>query len=181
MIDTSINITAAALPYVSRHRFSGKRPDAYAKTLEQDYKMMLPFLPDSVESILDVGCGMAGIDILLKRHYPAASLWLLDGDGAEKRDGWNETLNAFSSRTAADELLAANGVKADCWIDVNTSELLKAELIISLASLGYHYPLSTYRLNGLCIMDLRDLSEPVRGRVIFKGKKFSRCVFEMSQ
>lgn len=181
MIDVSLSVPDSAWPYISRHRFSNKSADRYVQTLAQDYEMMLPFLPPDVGTILDIGCGMAGIDVLLKRRYPAAQLWLLDGDGDEQRDGWNTTLGAFSSRAAADELLAANGVSADRWIDVNTNEPLSADLIISLASLGYHYPLFTYRLNGLCIMDLRDRSEPVRGKVIFKGHKFSRCLFEMNQ
>lgn len=139
--------------------------------------MILPFLPVEVESILDIGCGMAGIDVFLKRRYPKASLLLLDGDGDDPRDGWNEQLDAFSSRSVAAELLAANGVSVDRWLDVNTTEPLVADLVISLASWGYHYPLSTYKVSGFCIADLRKSQEPQRGVVIMDYTKRARCAW----
>ncbi len=175
MIDTSLVYPLSARPHIERHRFAKR--DNYPGSIAADYGHILPFLPPRADRILDIGCGMAGIDVLLKRHYPAAELWLLDGDGDEPRNGWNRTLGAFSSRAAADELLAANGVRADRWIDVNTKEALKADLVISLASWGYHYPISTYDVTGFCIADLRKREEPVRGQVVTEYAKRNRCAW----
>jgi len=174
-MSTDIVVPDSARPFIERHRFNKR--DNYPGSLIADYVHMLPHLPKSVTRILDIGCGMAGIDVLLKRHYPRAELWLLDGDGNEPRDGWNQTLNAFSSRAAADELLAANGIKADRWIDVNTKEVLRADFIVSLASWGYHYPLRTYDVTGFCIADLRRKVEPQRGVIVTEYAKRLRCAW----
>ena len=189
VIDTSIIVPDSAREHIDRQRFSRKRTsdgswnkpskgDAkFLASIVEDYRVLVPFLPERVDTILDIGCGMAGIDGLLRRHYPGAKLWLLDGDGDEPRDGWNQSLNAFSSRAAADELLAANGVSADRWIDVNTKVPLKADLIISLASWGFHYPLKTYDVSGYCIADLRKTNEPRRGVLVGEYPKFCRCAW----
>lgn len=174
-MNLEVIVPDSARPHIERHRFAKK--DNYVGSLQADYKHILQFLPARAIRILDIGCGMAGIDVLLKRHYPYAELWLLDGDGDEPRNGWNKRLNAFSSRAAADELLAANGVSADRWIDVNTKEALSADLVISLASWGYHYPLSTYDVTGFCIADLRRKVEPQRGEVVSEYAKRLRCAW----
>jgi hypothetical protein len=189
VIDLGVIVPVCAQPYIERQRFSRKRladgfwnkPEQceakYVASLADDYQTIRPFLPEEVEIILDIGCGMAGVDVLLRRHYPEAKLWLLDGDGDEQRDGWNETLGAFSSRAAADELLAANGTQADRWIDVNTPEALQADLVISFASWGFHYPLDTYDVTGYCIADLRKVQERPRGRLVREYPKFRRCAW----
>jgi hypothetical protein len=175
LIDLTLQVPDSARPHIVRHRFAKR--DNYEGSIQADYKHILLFLPVQVTRILDIGCGMAGIDVLLKRHYPDAELWLLDSDGDEQRNGWNKSLGAFSSRSAADELLALNGVKADRWIDVNTKEPLKADLVISLASWGYHYPLSTYDVTGFCIADLRRKVEPQRGQIVSEYEKRLRCAW----
>lgn len=177
MIDPALVATPAALRHIRRHRGKNRDGDNFIPSLLADYELIRPFLPERVGTVLDIGCGMAGIDVLLKRHYPDAKLWLLDGDGTEPRDGWNAKLEAFSSRADADELLAANGIKADRWIDVNTHERLEADLVISLASWGYHYPLSTYDVGGFCIADLRKAKEEPRGTVIMDYPKRNRCAW----
>lgn len=159
----------------------------YAEWVARDFTEIEPHLPERVYSILDIGCGMAGIDVLLKRRYPDAHLSLLDGDGANLvREGtpsasgrgkWNKTLKPYSSRKHAEMLLTANGVTVDRWHDVGTTEPLEADLIVSLFSLGFHFPLSTYRLKGLCIADLRRGKEPARGQVIASGAKHDRCMW----
>lgn len=173
MIDLQIVAPAAALKHIPRHRGGVN----YVESLIEDYQMIFPFLPRRVDRILDIGCGMAGIGVLLSRHYPGASLWLLDGDGVETRAGWNASLEAFSSRADAEELLTANGVKVGHWVDVNTKEKLTADLVISLASWGFHYPIKTYAVTGYCIADLRKKREPIRGQVIAEFPKRFRCAW----
>jgi len=176
-MNLDVVVPAAAVPYLQRHR-NCKAGVTVQDSYAADYHQLRSFLPERADVILDIGCGMAGFDVLLKRHSPAAELWLLDGDGADPRDGWERKRpEAFSSRAAADELLAANGIKADRWIDINTPEHLRADLVISLASWGYHYPISTYNVTGFCIADLRKSEEPARGKVIFEYAKRNRCAW----
>lgn len=152
------------------------RPRAdYGQSVVKDFEMIEPHLPAKVASILDIGCGLAGIDVLLKQKYPDAKLSLLDSDGKHSNSGF--TGGAGGNRQAAEELLAANGVKPDAWLDIGTKELLEADLVISLLSWGFHYPLSTYKVKGLCVADLRRGHEKPRGTVIWKASKSDRCLW----
>lgn len=169
----------------------------YVSWVTEDFVGMEPFLPKRVDRILEIGCGMAAIEVFLKRKYPEAELWLLDGtgentvkfDGTDSdvgKGGWNETLQPYNSRERTEQLLAANGVKVDRWIDIGTKEHLKADLILSMASWGYHYPFNTYSVEGFVICDLRRRREDalinrVRaggGKIIFNGPKYERCAWQ---
>lgn len=163
----------------------------YAEWVATDYAEIAPHLPERAERILDIGCGMAGIDVFLIRRYPGAQLFLLDGDGANvTRAGewneagvgkWNTALEPYNSRAHTEMLLSANGVSVDRWHDIGTRDVLAADLIVSLFSCGFHYPLKTYRLSGLCLMDLRRGPEKTRGKVIASGAKHDRCLFRVTR
>lgn len=148
----------------------------YAQSLADDFAMIEPHLPDAVDSILDIGCGLAGIDVYLKRKYPAAHLMLLDSDGAISNVGLTDAGGAGGSRECAESLLAANGIKPDQWLDIGTDEPLTAGLVISLLSWGFHYPLTAYRVSGLCIADIRR-GQQIPGAVIHRGKKADRTIW----
>ena len=166
--------------WISLHRTHLQDPYEYGVDCWKDFKEIEPYLPESVNSILDIGCGLAGIDIWLKQKYPEARLILLDSDGDSWGAGWNQSMRPFTSRQAAESLLFANGVKVDEWKDVGTKEELQAELVISLLSWGFHYPLDTYKVKGTCIADLRRNREPPRGEVIATTDKYSRCLFSLT-
>lgn len=156
-----------------------QRPDAdYAGSIEADFKQIEPFLPEEVSSILDIGCGLGGINIYLKKKYPQARLELLDGDGVKAKYGFLKQSAPYNSRKATEEFLAANGVAVDKWHDVGTKEHLKADLIISLLSWGFHYPLDTYRVSGLCIVDIRRNTVGV-GERIYRAPKYDRCLVRL--
>ncbi len=171
-----------------RSRYSqAKVPDPeevkrrYAVHVAEDFAGMEPYLPERVDSILEIGCGMAALQVHMKERYPDARLELLDGDTVTKEGGagYSSNPDIYNSRRHTEMLLEANGVKVDRWHDIGTKYLLEADLIISMASYGYHFPLSTYRIKGLCIIDLRRGSEPRRGECIFSGGKYDRCLFRM--
>lgn len=171
----------------------------YAEWVAQDFAGMEPFLPEKVDTILEIGCGMAAIEVFLKRKYPDAQLTLLDGTGGNiveqgtknetGKGGWQDKLKPYNSREHTELLLAANDVKVDRWIDIGTKEHLKADLILSMASWGYHYPFSTYDVEGLVICDLRRSNERMRidniikrgGDVIFSGPKYDRCMWRQQK
>jgi hypothetical protein len=187
-MDTDLIIPSECLPFIRWQRsrlWEESYPDPqgaiaeYARWVGEDYKSMAPHLPAGVGSILGIGCGMAGLECLLARRYPTATLSLLDGDGERVTAGYNATSEAYNSRRHTELLLAANGVKVSRWYDVNTKERLEADLIVSLASWGFHYPLATYDAHGLVIADLRRLREKMRGKVIFNARKYARCMFRL--
>lgn len=148
----------------------------YVQSLADDFAIIAPHLPDTVGSILDIGCGLAGIDVYLKRKYPDAHLTLLDSDGVTSNVGLTDAGGAGGSRECAESLLAANGIKPDRWLNIGTNEPLVADLVISLLSWGFHYPLTAYRVSGLCIADIRR-GQPIPGAVIHRGKKSDRAIW----
>lgn len=178
------------IPFIrwQRSRYSDtKVPDPeevkrrYAGHVSEDFEGMLPYLPKTVGSIIEVGCGVGTLSMLLKRRFPNATLGLLDGDGSNVVGGYASRSTPYNSRKHTEMLLDANGVKHDRWYDIETPERLEADLIVSLASWGYHYPLSTYRARGYAIIDLRRGREAFRGQLVFRGPKYDRCAFKIDQ
>jgi SAM-dependent methyltransferase len=146
---------------------------AFAEGLERDMNSLRPFMPERAESVLDIGCGLGGIDLLLHRYYApeSPSLALLDRDSLspEVFYGYEDVAASYSSLAHAREFLEENGVPEG---DIETFDAAgdgypaggRFDLILSLISWGFHYPLSTY-LNevdaslapgGTLIVDVRD-------------------------
>lgn len=177
------------VPYIrmQRSRYAeAKVPDPrevkrrYAAHVAEDFAGMEPHLPARVGSILEIGCGMAALEVFMKHRYPEARLELLDGDSVSREGGagYSNNPDVYNSRALTELLLSANGVRVDRWHDIGTTEQLEADLIISMASWGYHYPLATYRTRGNHIVDLRRGAERPRGKVIFAGPKYDRCIWQ---
>jgi len=103
-------------------------------------------------------------------------LTLLDSDGNATNTGLTEDGGAGGNRKAAEILLDANCIKVDRWLPIGTKELLEADLIVSLLSWGFHYPLSAYKVKGLCIADIRR-GQKANGKVIWSALKSDRMVW----
>lgn len=154
------------------------RQDAISQGFNEDilsdYHNIKSSLPERCSSILDIGCGVAGIDVLLFKHYGESKelhFNLLDKTSVTKQlfYGFKETAAFYNSLPVAKQLLSENGipndnihtleVKPDYRIDVDG----EVDLIISLYSWGFHYPVSTYidrahdllKVGGRLIMDIR--------------------------
>lgn len=189
-VNKEIIIPDECVPYIrmQRSRYSEEKAPfmkevkrRYAEHVAEDFAGMEPHLPAHVDSILEIGCGMAALQVFMKRKYPDARLELLDGDTVSRRGGagYSQNPDIYNSRRHTEMLLDANGVTVDGWRDINTRELLKADLIISMASFSYHYPRSTYRINGFSILDFRRGTEkiPVGGKIVYVGPKYDRVAF----
>lgn len=173
-------IPDGCMEWVRLHRTDVQTKADYVDSIEEDLALITHYLPDKVDSILDIGCGMAGIDVFLAKRYPAATLNLLDGDGPASnwRGLFKDTMEPFNSREAANALLAANGVTGQVWHDIGTQDL-KVDLVISLLSWGWHYPLSNYRVEAKThIADLRYPQEMLGVKMMAHPKdKGWRCVW----
>ncbi len=147
----------------------------YAVDMEQEYRTIAASLPETCASILDIGCGMAGIDLFLHRHYDALNqsprLCLLDKTAVESKVyyGFKGSGAFYNSLDLARQLLIQNGVPAGrvTTIEVPDSgsvDLPKpCDLVLSLISWGFHYPVEVYRdavadalsESGVLILDVR--------------------------
>lgn len=144
----------------------------YSQDMEKEYTTLKDFLPNSVENILDIGCGVGGIDVFLYRHYNAnINIYLLDKSAVDKKVFYffEQTGSFYNSLHLAQELLILNGVdktKIHTQEVTDKNKILFQEnfgLIISLISWGFHYPVSTYldevynklKTGGILIIDVR--------------------------
>ncbi len=173
----------------------------FSLDMEREYSIIKDHLIPKVQKILDIGCGVAGIDIMLNKYYVSnnqhPSIYLLDKSeinskvyyGIEKEAAYYNSLNI------ARELLIDNGVESNRIFlqEVDGRPIYpndKFDLILSLISWGFHYPISTYldqvyeRLNvgGQLIVDVRkgtDGFELLKNKfgsyeVIYEARKHQR-------
>jgi hypothetical protein len=166
---TMLTIPDTALPYIQMHRthLHGDLKMLYAEDIARDYAMMKPHLPANAAATLDIGCGMAGIDVFLSRHYDNPVINLLDGTGhTEVRILFHKRMSPYNSMPVARRLLEENGVPGDRiveWAPDPALVLPPCDLVVSLFSWGFHYPVTTYlplverclRPRGRVILDVR--------------------------
>ncbi len=132
---------------------------AYSAMIEYDLAMLSTWLPEKVDTILDIGCGLAAIDVRLSKIYPNASIYLLDRSEIKPPYYGMETQGEYyHSATITKNFLDMNGVDLDrvTFIEVEQgclNNITGVDLCISLFSWGWHYPLSTYAANIVTIMD----------------------------
>lgn len=121
---------------------------AYEASLEFDLATMMPFLPHKCASILDIGSGLGGIDVMLNRHYGGGlKVRLLDGvdDPPEMR----LHRKTFNDMRVAEDFQNRNGVLdfgfySPAAAAANMPSPIKFDLIISLGSWGFHYAPKIY-------------------------------------
>ncbi len=146
----------------------------FAASINGDYQQIRGFLPAAAGTILDIGCGVAGIDAALNRHYVAQppQFRLLDKSAVSSEIYYDFHSEAafYNSLGAAQAVLKHNGVAAaavKCFEATEDNRIPLADgsvnLVISLISWGFHYPVTVYLQEvmrvlapgGSLIMDVR--------------------------
>jgi hypothetical protein len=154
--------------------FQSRVETLYSAEMADTYRTFQSYIPKRLARTLDIGAGMAGINILIHRSAPAASeIWLLDKDGESEfwNAGYHENASSFShynSFTDAIDCLSTNGIEKDRirTIDISRQPFPREigfDLVTSFLSWGFHYPVSTYlddvytalTPGGLLVMDIR--------------------------
>jgi SAM-dependent methyltransferase len=156
-------VPPSVLPFIRLQR-TGISPAHYGEVIAAEYEELAPYLPERTAAVLDIGCGVAGIDVHLARRYPDALLYLLDRTERAERIPYGFGDRSFySSLEAARELMVANGVDPARveTIEAPGGELPRVDLVVSLLALGFHIPVGAYldrlRLSpgGRVVLDLR--------------------------
>ena len=127
--------------------------DDYKKSKEKAFSVIRNYITWEPKTILDIGCGPAITSGLLQKEY-GSNLYLLEGAKGSNQNGTRET--RFGSVDSMCFYSSVNWLK-DYWDDrdldytfldandLNISEDLKFDLIMSLESCGFNYPLDTYK------------------------------------
>lgn len=127
----------------------------FQKGISGDFSSIQSALTDEARAILDIGCGMAGIDVMLYRYYRPRlqpDLYLLDDETTSSRLHYDFSTDpaAYNSLAITDEFLSVNGVPAQCCHLLNPASLEslpmrgRFSIILSLLAWGFHFPVATY-------------------------------------
>lgn len=162
-------IPVTATPYIKLHRTNLRNhedvPRAYAEQVRRDYELLAPHLPATLSRVLDIGCGIGGIDVLIHQNHGRPQMDLMDGTGvAAAKFGFLERLEPYNDMQVTMDVMRMNRVDGASCLDL-MSELDEGayDLVLSLLSWGHHYPVRIYlsrvtqalKPGGLVVLDLR--------------------------
>jgi SAM-dependent methyltransferase len=127
----------------------------YGREMRAEFDRRIAFIPSSACSILDIGCGLAGIDLHLYEYLRGNDphLYLLDRTHIEDRVWYMYEANGafYNSLELAKMNLVRNGVPEDrirCLEapddGIINGTVRPVDLVVSTISWGFHYPISTY-------------------------------------
>ena len=135
------------------------------------FKTIDKYLTSPPISILDIGCGYAKESEMFQKKY-GSYLYLLDGDRLENKSNQSRADRYGDPQDFAFYMKSADLKKRFrehdlnfIFIDANKPTMpdIKFDLIYSLLSCGFHYPLETYKElvlkhsnnKTVCIFDIR--------------------------
>lgn len=170
-------------------RFGKERVKSlYAQEMKNEFLTLVDALPKQCSALLDIGCGIAGVDAFLYRHFSqqegdSTHVYLLDKTEIEDKVYYqfNDKTAFYNSLDLAQATLTESGVPAESVhlksaTDDNQIDIEQPlDLVLSLRSWGYHYPVETYldnaydrlAIGGVLILDL---SRGNTGMEVLKAK-----------
>ncbi len=148
-----VNIPTEALPLLlmQRTRLQAELAALYYEACAEDFRTIRDYVPDSCHRILDIGCGLGGLDVILARHLLGEPrFYLLDHDRVDDPlfYGYANAAPAYNSLVLTRATLEANGVDSDAITLLDAAQGINlpesVDLVLSIRSWGYHYPVTTY-------------------------------------
>ena len=124
-----------------------------------EFEAIKDYLPKNVENIMDIGCGLGIINIYLNQIYNnQPNFFLLDKNRIDKeiKYGFSSEYESYNDLNQTKNLLLNNNINFLHTIDVEKDIKIenKIDLVISLKSMGYHYPIDQYlKLFSTCCND----------------------------
>tara|TARA_Y100000768_G_C23967869_1_gene678862 strand:+ start:167 stop:865 length:699 start_codon:yes stop_codon:yes gene_type:complete len=109
------------------------------------------YLPSSIKNTMDIGCGLGIINIYLNEIFQNNShFFLLDKNRIDNKIkyGFGDNYESYNDLNETRNILLNNNLKNSYihTLDVEKSIIIneKIDLVISLKSMGYHYPFEKY-------------------------------------
>ena len=127
-----------------------QRLKQYSERMQRDFGAMKPWLPEKATAVLDIGCGLGGIDVMLARHYgDDLTVYLADGDGSGHRKmGFVGGTEAWADVSIGETFVRSNAprikVEGRNCNDPHEFSGMAVDLVVSMKSWGHHYPVSAY-------------------------------------
>lgn len=168
-----IKVSDAAFPYLVAQvgeldSFSDDRKlweDAYNSKMEGRLENISPHVPANLSSILDVGSGLGGIDILLHRSFGGPRIVLMDGDTGKSVSRRHDV--PFCSAEVALDFQRDNGVHDATFMRCDAPVARPFDLITSYRAWCFHiaprvyleYVLRCCHADTRVILDVRRRSD----------------------
>lgn len=166
---------APLIEFISNN-YHQRLENAFSRDVNRDFESIRAYIPPQEKrknfKILDIGCGIAGVDCVLNAHYKNPSFYLLDKSTVDNKIhyGFQKTGAFYNSLQVAREILEINGVNSNQINTIEVDDVLTVvfpqdmNLVISLMSWGFHYPVDVYLDNvtkilsdkGVLVIDVRD-------------------------
>jgi hypothetical protein len=139
----------------------------YHNDLQNEFNSMYDYLPDKCKNIVDIGCGLCGISVLLHHCYDNPFLWLIDKDEIEKkpRYGFTDNPSYYNSFDIIKKIMDLNEINNYKIVNPENdfSFIKNIDIVISILACGFHFPVYFYfgRIfnclndNGILILDIR--------------------------
>ena len=146
----------------------------------KEINIIRSYLPTKAKNIIDIGCGLGIINIFLNKIYNnQPNFFLLDKNRIDKviKYGFSSDYESYNDLKETRNLLINNDINPS---SINTFDVekdfkidAKIDLVISLKSMGYHYPIDQYlRLFQTCCDEntsfIFDVSEGYYNENLFK-------------
>ena len=128
----------------------------------KEFETFKNYLPKSAGNIMDIGCGLGIIDIYLNEFFEKKPVFfLLDKNRVDRKIkyGFSSNYESYNDLKETKNILLNNNIDSSCinLFDVEKQFLItkKMDLVISLKSMGYHYPINIYieLLRNCCTKD----------------------------
>jgi len=150
-----------------------RRDEIFRATMDEVYAEYLPLRAALAEmgrrpqSVIDIGCGQALNDALLVKDFDCAVTLVDIEETPNQYHNWNDSGSGYASLAEAEAFLRGNGAREVTAINPRKTpermEGLKADLVTSLISCGFHYPIGDYldlflrtvAEGGLVMLDIR--------------------------
>ena len=134
------------------HFFQNQKLNESVQNLfEQEYDIIKNFLPPKASNILDIGCGLGILNIFLNRKYNSKpNFFLIDKNKIDLKIkyGFSENYESYNSLNETKKILLANNILNEQIFLKNAEENIdiseKIDLVLSLKSMAFHYPLENY-------------------------------------
>ena len=117
----------------------------------EEFKTFEKYLPQNVENIMDIGCGLGILCIYINQKYQNnPNFYLLDKNTVDTKIkyGFSKDYESYNDLNETRNILLKNGLsKEQIYIKNVDQEITidnKINLVISLKSMGYHYPIENY-------------------------------------
>ena len=117
----------------------------------EEFKTFEKYLPSNVKNIMDIGCGLGVLGIFINQKYQNnPNFYLLDKNTVDTKIkyGFSKDYESYNDLNETRNILLKNGLSNEQIYIKNVDQEItidnKINLVISLKSMGYHYPIENY-------------------------------------